>query len=77
VTEKLHDLLPFAGEFCPTRIRFRVLFQPSQRLALELEISFAQLGSAGPPHWIASAPELNGWGVLDQSLPPHRNQGVF
>ena len=77
VREKLHHLLTFPCELCPTRVRGRVLFHATQDCIAELEIHFSQLGSAGSTDRISYALQSYRLRVFCEDLLPHGKDRVF
>jgi len=68
--EELHHLLAGARQLRPPGFRIRVLFQPSNRFAIEDEVHLPQLPYGSPPDGVMLRPEFDRLGVLDESVPP-------
>jgi protein-S-isoprenylcysteine O-methyltransferase Ste14 len=77
LTEELHDLLARACHLRPTGFGLRVLFQPSNLVPLEHEVHLPQTALGSAPDREAARSHLDGFGILDEGLPPDFDEGLL
>jgi hypothetical protein len=75
--EKLHDFLAGTRHLRPARFRCGILFQAAKLLPFEMKVDLTQSLFRRPTNRETIATQMNFFGVVDESLRPNVEQGLF
>jgi hypothetical protein len=75
--DELHDLLSFSRHRCPSRLGFRILFQPAQTLSVKTKIDLFQASTRSALYCVTLPFNFDRLRVFDQALIPDLDKSVL